>query len=156
MQHRPDRPLVLIDIAVPRDVDPDVRNIANVHCYDIDDLQSHLSGAVTERERQVPHVKAIIAEEVSAFMEWMQSLEVKPVIAELRAKADAIRQVELDKTLRRLPNLDKDGRECVEFLSESLVSKLLHDLTLRLKAEAGNGHAAEYATAVRYLFALDH
>ncbi len=156
MQHRPDRPLVLIDIAVPRDIDPDVRNIANVHCHDIDDLQSHLSGAVTGREREVPHVRAIISEEVSAFMEWMQSLEVKPVIAELRAKADAIRQVELDKTLRRLPNLDKDGRECVEFLSESLVSKLLHDLTLRLKAEAGNGHAAEYASAVRYLFALDH
>jgi glutamyl-tRNA reductase len=63
--------------------------------------------------------------------------------------------VELERTLRRLPSLDVDERQCVEFLSESLVNKLLHALTLRLKAEAGNGHAAEYATAVRYLFALD-
>jgi glutamyl-tRNA reductase len=156
MQHRPDRPLVLIDIAVPRDIDPNVRNVAHVHCYDIDDLQSHLNGTVTEREREVPHVEAIIAEEVRAFLAWLQTLEIKPVIAELRAKAEAVRQVELDKTLRRLPNLDEDARECIEVLSESLVSKLLHDLTLRLKAEAGNGHAAEYATAVRYLFALDH
>jgi glutamyl-tRNA reductase len=86
----------------------------------------------------------------------MQSLEIKPVITDLRAKADAIRRVELEKTLRRLPDLDENERQSVEFLSESLVSKLLHDLTLRLKAEAGNGHVAEYATAVRYLFALDH
>jgi glutamyl-tRNA reductase len=155
MQQRADRPLVLIDIAVPRDIDPDVHGIANVYCYDIDDLQSHLNGTVTEREREVPHVEAIIAEEVNTFMTWMQGLEIKPVITELRAKADAIRRAELDKTLRRLPNLDENQRKSVEFLSESLVSKLLHDLTLRLKAEAGNGHAAEYATAVRYLFALD-
>jgi len=154
MQHRPDRPLVLVDIAVPRDIDPDVRGIANVFCYDIDDLQSHLNDTVTEREHEIPHVVAIIAEEVNAFMAWMHSLEIKPVITELRAKADALRRTELDKALRRLPNLDEDERQCVEFLSESLMNKLLHDLTLRLKAEAGNGHAAEYAAAVRYLFAL--
>lgn len=156
MQQRADRPLVLVDIAVPRDVDPDVRGIANVYCYDIDDLQSHLTDTVAEREREIPHVEAIIAEEVNTFIQWLQSLQIKPVITDLRAKADAIRRVELDKALRRLPNLDENERQSVEFLSESLVSKLLHDLTLRLKAEAGNGHAAEYATAVRHLFALDH
>jgi glutamyl-tRNA reductase len=156
MQQRPDRPLVLIDIAVPRDVDPDVRSIPHVHCYDIDDLQSHLTDTVAERVREVPHVEAIVAEEVNVFVKWMQSLEIKPVITDLRARADAIRRVELEKTLRHLPNLDESERRSVECLSESLVNKLLHDLTLRLKAEAGNGHAADYAAAVRYLFALEH
>ena len=76
------------------------------------------------------------------------------MIAGLRAKADAIRRAEVDKTLRHLKDLNEADKRRIEALSEALVSKLLHDPTLRLKAEAGNGHAAEYAAAVRHLFAL--
>ncbi len=152
---RPERPLVLIDIAVPRDVDPEVRGLPNVHYYDIDDLEAHLNGALAERQQSVPHVEAIAAEEMDRFAEWLAGLDLAPIIAGLRAKADAIRRAEVDKTLRRLPDLTPDERQHIESLSEALVNKLLHDPTSRLRAEAGNGHAAEYAAAVRDLFALD-
>ena len=152
---RPARPLVLIDIAVPRGVHPAVRRLPNVHYYDIDDLEAHLNGALAERQQAVPRVEAIVQEEMQRFAAWLTSLEVAPVIADLHAKADAIRRREVDKTLRRLPRLTEAERQQIESLAEALVNKLLHDPTGRLKAEAGNGHAAEYVAAVRDLFALD-
>ena len=153
--HRPARPLIFVDIAVPRNVDPDVSRLSNVHCYDIDDLQARLNGALAEREREIPRVEAIVAEEAGAFMEWLRGLDITALIVELRAKADALRRAEVEKTLRHLPRLDETERQRIEALTESLVNKLLHTPTLRLKAEAGNGHAAEYAAAARYLFALN-
>ena len=151
---RPERPLVLIDIAVPRDVDPAVRALPNVRYYDLDDLEAHLQGVLAERQQAVPRVEAIVADEMARFEDWLRALAMAPVIADLRAKADAIRRAEVDKTLRRLPNLTPDERQQIELFSEALVNKLLHDPTGRLKAEAGNGHAAEYAAAVRELFSL--
>ena len=154
IRQRPDRPLVFIDIAVPRDVDPDVKQLPHVRCYDIDDLEMRLNGSLAERQQEVPQVETIIAAEAEAFMAWLKSLEITPVIADLHAKADAIRRAEIEKTFRHLSHLDEFDRKRIEILTESLVNKLLHDPTLRLKAEAGNGHAAEYAAAVRHLFAL--
>ena len=154
MRRRPDRPLVFVDIAVPRDVDPDVNQLPNVRCYDIDDLDARLTDSLAERQQEVPQVEAIIAAETDAFMMWLKSLEITPVISDLRAKADSIRRAEMERTLRHLMHLDEADRQRIEILTESLVNKLLHDPTLRLKAEAGNGHAAEYAAAVRHLFAL--
>jgi glutamyl-tRNA reductase len=154
MRQRPDRPLAFIDIAVPRDVDPDVNQLPNVRCYDIDDLSARLTDSLSERQQEVPQVEAIIAAEADAFMAWLKSLEIMPVISDLRAKADNIRRAEVDKTLRQLKGLSDADRQRIEAMSEALVNKLLHDATLRLKAEAGNGHAAEYAAAIRHLFAL--
>ncbi len=154
MLSRPDRPLVFIDIALPRDVDPEVAAIPNVYCYDLDALQAHLDRTVAQREREVPLVEAIAAEEAREFGEWLHGLDILPVIAGLRAKADEIRRAEVEKTLRHLPNLDESERRRIEALTEALVNKLLHEPTRRLKAEAGNGHAANYAAAVRYLFGL--
>ncbi len=152
---RPARPVVLIDLAVPRDVDPGVRQMPKVQYYDIDDLQAHLNGGLAERQQAAPRVQAIVAEEMGRFADWLGTLAVAPVIADLRAKAEAIRRAEVDKTLRRLPNLTPAERQQVESLAQALVNKLLHEPTGRLKAEAGNGHAAEYAAAVRDLFALN-
>jgi glutamyl-tRNA reductase len=154
MQQRPDRPLAFVDIAVPRDVDPDVDQLPNVRYYDIDDLETRLSGSLAERQQEVPQVETIITAEAEAFLAWLKSLEIMPVISDLRAKADGIRRAEVDKTLRQLKGLSEADRQRIEAMSEALVNKLLHDATLRLKAEAGNGHAAEYAAAIRHLFAL--
>jgi glutamyl-tRNA reductase len=154
MAQRPDRPLVLVDIAVPRDVDPGVNAIPHVHSYDLDDLQAHASTTVAERRREVPAVEAIVAEEATAFESWARGLDALAVITGLRARADAIRSAEVEKTLRRLAHLDEEDRRRIEALSEALVNKLLHEPTVRLKAEAGNGHAAEYASVVSYLFGL--
>ena len=154
MSQRPDRPLVFIDIAVPRDVDPDVTQLPNVRCYDIDQLDARLTDSLAERQQEVPQVEAIIAAEAAGFMTWLSSLEIMPVISDLRTKADTIRRAEVDRTLRQLKDLSDADRQHIEAMSEALVNKLLHDATLRLKAEAGNGHAAEYAAAMRHLFAL--
>jgi glutamyl-tRNA reductase len=154
VMNRMERPLVLIDIAVPRDVHPDVCEIPNVHLFDIDHLHSRLEGAIAERQNEIPRVEAIAAEEVTAFESWLRSVDILPVITALRAKAESIRQRELARTLRRLPDLDPRVREHIEHLSESLINKLLHEPTLRLRAEAGNGQATEYAQTVRHLFGL--
>lgn len=151
---RPERPLIFIDIAVPRDVDPLVGQIPNVQCYNIDDLALQLNGSLAERQQEVPQVEAIVAEETLNFIAYLHNLDILPVISDLRAKADAIRRAEIEKTFRHLAHLDEADRKRIEVLTESLVNKLLHDPTLRLKAEAGNGHAAEYAAAVRHLFGL--
>jgi glutamyl-tRNA reductase len=152
---RPARPLVLIDIAVPRDVDPEVRRLPNTHYYDIDDIQAHLNGALAERQQEVPRVEAIVAEETRDFLDWFGTLEIAPLIVDLRAKAEAIRRAEVEKTLRRLPQLGEAERRLVETMTAALVNKLLHDPTQRLKAAASSGYPAEYAAAARYLFALD-
>jgi glutamyl-tRNA reductase len=151
---RAEQPLVLIDIAVPRDVHPDVCEIPGVHLFDIDHLHSRLEGAIAERQNEIPRVEAIVAEEVATFDSWLRGVDILPVIADLRAKAESIRQRELRRALRRLPDLDPRMREQIEHLSESLINKLLHEPTLRLRAEAGNGHTAEYAQTVRHLFGL--
>ncbi|HLF27461.1 MAG TPA: glutamyl-tRNA reductase [Anaerolineae bacterium] len=155
LRTRADRPLVFIDIAVPRDVDPSVRDIPGAYVFDIDDLQSRLGGAIAERQREVPRVEAIVAQEVAAFAEWLHGIEVMPVIADLRQQAETIRQRELERTLSHLADLDPQTRERIERLSRALVNQLLHEPTLRLRAEASNGHAAAYAEAVRYLFGLE-
>ncbi|HET7089928.1 MAG TPA: glutamyl-tRNA reductase, partial [Anaerolineae bacterium] len=154
MARRASRPLIFIDIAVPRDVDPAVKDIPCVHVFDIDDLHARLEGSIAERQNEIPRVEAIIDQEVAGFETWLRGVEVMPVIADLRQKAEAIRQRELERTLRYLPDLDPRTREHIQHLSRALVNKLLHEPTLRLRAEAGNGQAAEYAEAVRHLFGL--
>jgi glutamyl-tRNA reductase len=155
LARRLERPLVFIDIAVPRNVDPQVGDLQNVRCYNLDDLQTRLNGGMAERQQEIPHVEAIMAEEAAAFANWMRGLDIIPLITDLRVKADAIRRAEVEKTLRRLPRLDETEQQHIEVLTEALTNKLLHDLTVRLKAEAGNGRAAEYMETVRYLFNLN-
>ncbi len=151
---RPERPLIFIDIAVPRDVDPAVREVANAHCYDIDDLEARLEDSLAERRVAIPAVEAIIAEEAAEFMRYVGSLDMIPVVTALRAKAEAIRLAETEKTLRHLAHLPEEDRARVEFLAKSVLSRFLHEPTLRLKALAGDSLAADYAAAVRHVFDL--
>jgi glutamyl-tRNA reductase len=155
LRTRPERPLLFVDLAVPRNVDPEVAGLPQVYYYDVDDLQAHLDDALAERRKEIPRVEAIVAEEAAGFMYWLRGLEITPLIASLRAKAEAIRRAEVEKTLGYLPHLSEAERQRIQALTEALVNKLLHDPTLRLKAEAGNGDGAEYAAAIRHLFALD-
>lgn len=148
------RPLVLIDIAMPRDVEPAVSGVPGVHLFDLDHLHARLDGAIAERRSEVPRVEAIVAEEVMAFESWLREVDILPVITDLRTKAERIRQRELARALHHLPDLDPETRQHVERLSESLVNKLLHEPTHQLRAEAGNGHAAEFVQTVRRLFGL--
>jgi len=149
-----ERPLTVIDIALPRDVDPAVGEIANVRLFDLDHLNTRLEDALAQRESEIPQVEAIVAEEVSRFGTWLKGADMLPVIAELRLKAEHIRQQELARTLQHLPDVDPQVRTQLEHLSEALVNKLLHEPTLRLRAEAATDRAAEFAETVRELFGL--
>lgn len=155
LQGRPDRPLVIMDIAVPRDVDVRVGEIEGVFLYDLDDLSGRLEESIRLRSQEVPKVKRILEEEQANFMGFFASLDVLPLIINLRQRADEIRQCELEKTLPRLSHLSPDEQETVIAMSKSIVKKILHTPTVRLQSEANSPQAAEYANLARFLFGLD-
>ena len=145
------RPLFIIDIAVPRDVDPAAKKLPGVHLYDIDDLEAVSETNRRERDREASKVEAIIAEEEGRFMEWLASREVVPTVAALREHAEAIRTREIARLLRRLPGLSEEERKPLEAFSQALVKKLLHGPITSLKGDRRLAHAQ----AVRELFDLD-
>lgn len=154
MAGRAERPLVLIDIAVPRDVEAAVRRIPNVYLFDADELQDSLDEALAARQQEIPQIETIIAAEVEAFMTRLRQMAVKPLITDLRHKAEEIRQQELNRTLRYLGDVDADTLKHIQHLSRSLVNKLLHEPTIRLRHKAAEEEADVYADAVRDLFGL--
>ncbi len=151
---RPARPLVMIDIAVPRDIDPEVGNLPGVKLYDMDNLGSTLEQSLSERAAEVPLVEAILEDETAKFMQYYNSLDMLPLIADIRQQAESIRRNELEKTLRRMPDLSESDRKRIEALTQALVKKLLDAPTNRLRAEAACPHAPEYASVARTLFGV--
>lgn len=154
MQQRLERALLLIDIAVPRDIDPDVAQIPNLRLYDIDNLNANLEQSLAERAAEVPLVEAILAEEEARFLDFLRSLDMLPLITDLRQQAESIRQAELEKTLRRLPDLTEAERARIDALTQALVKKLLESPTNHLRAEAASSRAPEIASLTRSLFNL--
>ena len=155
IEGRADRPLILMDIAVPRDVDPDVENLTNVYLYDMDSLAAKLAYSISQREAEIPQVKEILAEELACFMEYIATLDVIPIIIRMREQADAIRLAELEKTIRRIPDLQPETQERIDALTKSIVKKILHSPTTRLRQEANGPNAVDYADIARGLFGLD-
>jgi glutamyl-tRNA reductase len=155
MQRRSGRPLLLIDIALPRDVDPEVVNLPGVQLYNLDDLEVYVNEGIRLRLQEVEQVREIIAQEVSAFNRWLLSLSVVETISDLRQHADLLCQQELMRTLRRLPStLTERETAAVHELATRLMNKLLHIPTLRLKDAAAEGQGHVYTEALRYLFDL--
>ena len=155
LDRRGARPLVIIDIAVPRDVDLQVGSLPGVRLYDIDMLHEYLEVSLSRRANEIPFVEEILKEEQEAFMDYLRMLDVIPLISEMRQQAEEIRQMELEKTLRRLPNLTEEERKRLDALTLALVKKILHSPITTLRAEAGGPQAAAYAAAARTLFGLE-
>jgi glutamyl-tRNA reductase len=156
MERRAGRSLLLIDIALPRDIDPAVSTLPGVHLYNLDDLQDEVERGIRLRLQEVERVQAIIAEEVEAFGRWLASLSVVGTISDLRHHADTLRQQELERTLRQLSlTLSERETAAIQELTTRLMNKLLHTPTLRLKDAAAAGQGQKYAEAVRYLFNLE-
>ena len=150
------REMVLIDIAVPRNIAAGAGQLAGVHLFNVDDLQQGLDMALEARQREVPQVEAIIAEELALLDRELQALAVRPLIVDWRQQAETIRQRELERTLRFLgDDLDPETARHLHHLSRSLVNKLLHEPTLRLRDKASGGQADVYEAAIRDLFNLD-
>lgn len=155
MSGRGGRPITIVDIAVPRDVEPEAADIPGVSLFDLDSLKGLNENGESLRLREVPRVERIIEEGLDALSLAMAENSLRPVIGSLWLKASSIRQEVLDRTRARVPNLDDASWAHVERLASALVNKLLHDPATRLRAVAGNGHARSYAEALRFLFDLD-
>ena len=148
------RPLFIIDIAVPRDVDPRVGNMDNVFVYDVDDLQQVAEENLAVRAREAAQAERIIEEEVESFLTWRRSLELAPTIVALRKRFGQVADDELRRALNRIDGLGEPDRAVLEAMSRSLVNKLLHQPMTQLKAGAGEPDGALLIDAVRRLFAL--
>ncbi len=154
MARRPGRPLVMIDTAVPRDIDEDVANLPNVRVYDLDQLNAHVNRSVEQRQAQVPAAEAIVGEEIEVFEVWLRSLAVRPLVRELRQQAELARQAEVEKTLRRMNGRGGVTAEEIEALTRALVNRLLDSPTRVLKAKSDSGEGSRFALAARELFDL--
>lgn len=155
IRRRQNRPIFLMDISVPRNIDPRVNRIDNVFLYDIDDLQLIVNANLGERQREALKAEEIVSEELWAVDRWLKSLEVVPTITALRTKAEEIRRAEVNKFMSKLSELTPEEQEMVEGLATSIVNKLLHSPLVALKDEAHSSHGAMYVEAVRRLFNLD-
>jgi glutamyl-tRNA reductase len=157
MQARAGRPLLLFDIALPRDIEPDVDVLSGVLRCDIDHLRSRIDANLARREAAIPLVEAIIAQETATLSAWLSGREVLPTVLELRRHAESIARQEVDRTLQRLRHQTSDDdriNQEIERLAERIVAKLLHAPTVRLKAQAAGGNGAHYAQTLSELFAL--
>lgn len=155
LRRRKNRLLFLIDIAVPRDIDPQTGEIDNVYLYNIDNLQDIVDGNLKSRKKEAERAESIIEEEVSKYLEWYNTLEVVPTIVSLRGKMDGIIKGELVKSNSWMQNLGEEERKNVEILADSIINKILHDPIIGLKEESRNHGALPYIAAIRRLFGLD-
>jgi glutamyl-tRNA reductase len=155
MEGRGGRPLLLIDIAVPRDIDPTVREITGITLFDMDDLQREVARNMGAREAEVVHVRRIIEQEVERFGDWLASLDVVPTIAALRERGEEIVQRVLRENEPRWESLGPADRARVELLARTVVGRLLHEPTLRMKGAAESGGSYMHIQALRELFGLD-
>jgi len=150
------RPLCILDIALPRDVDPAVGNLANVFLYNLDDLQAVVSANLERRRDEVPTAEQLITAEVDRFWDWVAGLAAVPVLSEMRARMEALRAAELAGALRRLRQLPPEERAVIEDFSRTLMNKFLHEPSVRLRAAAANGRGLGVVDTARYLFGLEH
>jgi glutamyl-tRNA reductase len=152
-----DRPLVVLDLGVPRDVEAEVRQLPGVVLVDLEALRAVLDseGEGQGQGREVEQVRELIAAETVAFMSGQREAKLAPTIQALRTRAEAVRQRELAKAAARLGALDERQREAVEAVTRGLVNKLLHDPIVRGKSLAAGANGALYATILRQLYGLD-
>ncbi|CAN5876481.1 glutamyl-tRNA reductase [soil metagenome] len=155
MSLRPARPMVVLDVGMPRNVDPLAGRIPGVRCFDLEHLRDDAEHGAARRRAQMPHVEAIVAAEAARCVTELRRLEVQPVIADWRAQVDGVRERLLHKSLVRLTHLNTEDIAQIEALSESLVNQLLHVPMHRLRVSAEQGQSAGYTIAIRHLFALD-
>jgi glutamyl-tRNA reductase len=155
MRARKNRPLFFIDIAVPRDIDPEVNRINNVYVYDIDDLKGAIQENIEERRQEARRGERIVDSAVVQFRRWFQSLDVVPTVVALREKVEGIRQAELKKTFASLTSASEDDQAAIDRMTAALVKKILHDPTLFLKESGHKDKKSLYVDITRRLFRLD-
>lgn len=155
MNQRDGRPLVMIDIAVPRDIDPAVGDIPGVTLFDMDDLQETVKTTMQVRRSEAAKAEGVVAQEVEKFERWTTTLDVIPTISELRARGNAIAEHVVTENAGKFENLSGEDRERLTAMANSIVSRMLHEPTLKLKQATEDDDAYVYLQALRELFGLD-
>lgn len=154
MAGRHDRPMLVVDIAVPRDVDPAAADIPGVTLLDMTHLRRFAESGLQSRQGEVVAVRAIVDQELDRFVEVRSAREAAPLVSELRSRAEEVRQLELDRYRARLDHLPESDRETIEAVTRGILAKLLHEPTVRLKDAAGSARGDRLADAMRDLFDL--
>ncbi len=154
MKERRNRHLFMIDIAVPRDIDPEINSIDNVFLYDIDDLEDIVEENLRWRKQEAVKGKAIIDEEVGSFCGYLKTLEVDPVIKNLSEKLETIRKTELERGRKYFGNIGEEDQKAVERMTQAIISRILHEPIREMKDAARNGRAFETLETVSNLFKL--
>ena len=154
-RHRRNRPLFFIDIAVPRDIDPEINRLSNSYVYDIDDLQGIVDENVEDRNKEAIKGERIVDEAVISFRHWYENLEVIPTIVELRKKVEEIAKGELEKTLRAVKHLSADDLKAINRMTDAMVNKILHNPTMLIKSSGQHQDKSVYLDVTRKLFKLD-
>jgi glutamyl-tRNA reductase len=155
MRQRRNRPLFFIDIAVPRDIDPEINRLNNAYVYDIDDLKEVVDENVQDRQKEAVKGERIVDEAVIRFRQWLESLEVVPTVVAMRHKMEDIADAEVRKTLHALSHLSPKDREAIDRMVHAMINKILHDPTLFLKGEGYHEDKSAYVDFARKLFKLD-
>jgi glutamyl-tRNA reductase len=155
VQERMNRPMFLIDISVPRNIDPAVRHVDNAFLFDIDDLKHRVEQNRAERVQEAEKAERMVVEEVTMILDWMKSLEVTPTIVALRNRVEDMKRAEVEKVLGRLGHLSAQDRELVEGLASSIVNKLIHRTMVTLKNEVNSSSGPAFVEAARQFYALD-
>lgn len=155
MKHRPNRPMFMIDIAVPRDIDPAIRELNNVFLYDIDALEGIVESNMEMRRGEAIKIENMIENEIAVFGNWLQTLGIKPVIQALQSKSSAIHESTLESMFNKLPELDDRQRKVIRRLTKSIVNQMLHDPINRIKEMAGEENGSESLGWFTQIFALE-
>jgi glutamyl-tRNA reductase len=155
MQKRKSRPLFLIDIAVPRDLDPAMNSVSNVFLYDIDDLEGIVESNIELRRQESRKIEQMIKEEIREYEQWYKTLEVVPVIRALQEKSAAVHEEVMDNLWKKLPDLDEHERKVIRKLTKSIVNQMLHDPILRIKDMAAERSGDEAVEMFSRIFALE-
>ncbi|MDP1759640.1 MAG: glutamyl-tRNA reductase [Thermodesulfovibrionales bacterium] len=153
IKERKHKPVFIIDISVPRNIDPEINNIDNVYLYDVDDLHGIIDTNKLERQKEAEKAERIIEEEIETFQKWLASLDAVPTIVALRDRADAVKKEEIEKLLNKLPSLGEKEREAVEYMASAIINKLIHPPTTALKEDSEDRDIL--IAAIRKLYGLD-
>lgn len=136
MKERKQKPVFIIDITVPRNIDPEINDMDNVYLYNIDDLQGVVDANIFERQKEAEKAEKIIEEEIDTFLKWQSSLDSVPTIVALREKAEEIKREELNRLLNKIPQIGEKEREAIEYMASAIVNKLIHPPTTVLKEDS--------------------
>jgi len=151
-------PLVILDIAVPRNVDPASRQLPHVYLYDIDDLEGQAAAMQGQRQQELHKAQRLVNAEVDNYHHYLQQQRLVPLIKQVRGEAESIRKAEFERALQKMPGVDPEDLKQIDWLTRSIVKKLLHHPTLHLReqATAANGRTELYAEWIKELFGLSH